>query len=192
MWASYVSAFSTNVNEVFASDGVLSEVACASSNTCSTDQLAFRAVLARGLANALTLTSASNNASSNPLASSLRTRIRGILQTSATGAAAQCSGGSSGTICGSDWSSARWDGTQGLGQSLSALEVILANLPARPLAAVNSTMPTPGNGTIPSGSPAVGSNNGTGGSAYSSDARGVRTSVFAMAGVVCAAALLVL
>jgi mannan endo-1,6-alpha-mannosidase len=55
-------------------------------------------------------------------------RIEFILQQSAKGAAKQCSGGEEGTICGSDWGSAEWDGSQGLGEDLSALNVILGNL----------------------------------------------------------------
>jgi len=63
-----------------------------------------------------------------------------MLRESAKGAAAQCSGGANGTTCGSDWSSGEWDGTQGLGEDLSALNVIVANLPsAGRLATVNSS-----------------------------------------------------
>lgn len=67
-------------------------------------------------------------------------RIAFILQQSAKGAAAQCVGGENGTTCGSNWASSEWDGTEGLGQDLSALNVILANLPlTAQLATVNSS-----------------------------------------------------
>lgn len=67
-------------------------------------------------------------------------RINFVLRQSAMGAAAQCVGGDNGTTCGSDWGSSEWDGTEGLGQELSALNVILANIPlAGRLATVNSS-----------------------------------------------------
>lgn len=67
-------------------------------------------------------------------------RIDFILQQSARGAAAQCSGGDHGTTCGADWTSDEWDGTQGLGEDLSALSIILANIPITGrLATVNDT-----------------------------------------------------
>lgn len=67
-------------------------------------------------------------------------RINFVLRQSAMGAAAQCVGGDNGTTCGSDWGSSEWDGTEGLGQELSALNVILANIPLTGrLATVNSS-----------------------------------------------------
>jgi mannan endo-1,6-alpha-mannosidase len=90
-------------------------------------------------------------------------RIDFILQQSAKGAAAQCSGGDKGTTCGSDWASAKWDGTQGLGQDLSALNVILANLrlPGS-LATVNET--ASGSGAAGNTSTATGGGGGVNGS----------------------------
>lgn len=66
-----------------------------------------------------------------------------------TGAAAQCTGGDRGTACGSDRSnmSSTWDGTNGLGKSLKALDVILANKPAKAYATVKETVGTTGNST---------------------------------------------
>jgi mannan endo-1,6-alpha-mannosidase len=56
------------------------------------------------------------------------------------GAARQCSGGKSRTACGSDWGAEEWDGSEGLGQDLSALNVFLGNLPMKGgLASVNGT-----------------------------------------------------
>lgn len=142
------------VNSTFASgtngssaNGTITEVACAASNNCNTDQLAFRAVLARALAQTRALVpetplwtndkpinvsdpyniSASLDARTPTW--SIRERIDFMLQQSAKGAAAQCSGGNNGTTCGSDWASNEWDGTEGLGQDLSALNIILANIP---------------------------------------------------------------
>ncbi|KAK3671669.1 hypothetical protein LTR78_008402 [Recurvomyces mirabilis] len=50
------------------------------------------------------------------------------LQASAQGVAGQCDGGSDGVTCGMEWNSTKWDGTYGIGQQLSALSVIQANL----------------------------------------------------------------
>jgi mannan endo-1,6-alpha-mannosidase len=70
-----------------------------------------------------------------------------VLRTSALGAAAQCSGGTSGTACGSDWGKEEWDGTQGLGEDLSALNIFLANIPfGGRLATMNGTASGAGGG----------------------------------------------
>jgi len=169
----YITLFS-RANLTFSSGGIanstngtITEVACAPNKNCNTDQLAFRAPLARALAqiNALTpdtrLYQSSNttlpNGQTMPQANlseplwTVHERVNFILQTSARGAAAQCSGGSNGTTCGSDWSNSTWDGTEGLGQDLSALNIILANLPAGPLANATVTRPgpAPGNSSAP-------------------------------------------
>jgi mannan endo-1,6-alpha-mannosidase len=51
------------------------------------------------------------------------------LAASAKAAALQCSGGENGRMCGLTWvKGAKWDGTQGAGQQMSALEVVMSNL----------------------------------------------------------------
>jgi mannan endo-1,6-alpha-mannosidase len=51
------------------------------------------------------------------------------LRTSAAAAAEQCCGGNNGRMCGLSWSKkSQWDGTQGVGQQMAALEVIQSNL----------------------------------------------------------------
>jgi mannan endo-1,6-alpha-mannosidase len=73
-------------------------------------------------------------------AASFHEQIDFVLRTSAQGAAAQCSGGTSGTACGSDWGEEEWDGTEGLGQDLSAMNIFLANIPFEgKLATMNAT-----------------------------------------------------
>ncbi|EMC92366.1 glycoside hydrolase family 76 protein [Baudoinia panamericana UAMH 10762] len=159
-WNVFPFSFFVNANSTFANnDNILTEIACAPSNTCNTDQLAFRAILARGLATArdLTLDTTIRRQSPNGTASTVLGTLHGlvnrILQASAQGAALQCSNSTSGSICGSDWTRSSWDGTQGLGQQLSALEILLANLPARPLLDINSTAPATvgGNATAANG-----------------------------------------
>ena len=174
------------INETFASglhgstNGTITEVACAPRDNCNTDSLAYRAILARALAQTRALTdetplwtaddqlnvpspqNISASLGNGTRAWSIHERIDFILQTSAKGAAAQCSGGATGTTCGSDWASSEWDGTEGLGQDLSALNVILANIPfTGELATVNSSATEVGgssaagkNGTGADGAPA--------------------------------------
>jgi mannan endo-1,6-alpha-mannosidase len=136
-------------------NGTLTEIACAARKNCNVDALAFRAILARALSVTraltpdveMTATPSGGNVSSGEPAWSLHERIDFILRTSAMGAAAQCSGGKSGTTCGSDWGSEEWDGSEGLGQDLSALNVFLANIRFEgKLASVNGTASGSGNG----------------------------------------------
>ena len=47
---------------------------------------------------------------------------------SGSGAAGQCSGGNDGKTCGMRWNSTIWDGTYGVGQQMSALSAIGANM----------------------------------------------------------------
>lgn len=56
-------------------------------------------------------------------------RIKKVLNASAEAAALQCSGGANGRMCGLSWSKgAAWDGTMGVGQQMSAMEVVQSNL----------------------------------------------------------------
>lgn len=50
------------------------------------------------------------------------------LQASAAAAAAQCTGGSNGRMCGLSWSSGAYDGTTGVGQQMAAMSVVFTNL----------------------------------------------------------------
>lgn len=106
-------------------------------NPCNwTDELAFKAILARAWANLKNLNS-----------SVPQDDVRNWTSASAVGAAAQCSGGENKTTCGSDWTSSVWDGSQGLGQDLSALEIFLANLPAKQLFNASTATTLSGNAT---------------------------------------------
>ena len=192
------------INATFASglhgstNGTITEVACARLNNCNTDQLAFRAVLARAMAQVRDLTSdtrlyRSKNETidgqtvptanhSEPLWT-IHERINFILETSARGAAAQCSGGKDGTTCGNSWGNSTFDGSQGLGQDLSALNIILANLPAgRPAnSSVTKAAPAPAsNGTTSVGGVGNGSSVGAPAQATASGASGIPASSFAL------------
>lgn len=95
---------------------IMYEPACETVSTCNTDQQSFKAYLGRFLAKTAIL--APYTASS----------INTFLRASAAGAAKSCSGGRDGVTCGSKWYTGNWDGTNGVGQQLSALEVTQALL----------------------------------------------------------------
>lgn len=127
---------------------MLYEVACAPQDNCNTDQRAFLSVLARAYARTIALVPSAN----------VTTAFRSILRNSATSAAMSCG---SNSVCGSNWVSGdeNDDGPAGVGQQLNALEVFLANLPAKALRSANST------GTATSGGSS--SSNGTSGTSSS-------------------------
>ena len=109
-----------NTSAVFFSSNpanVMIEQACEGPNTCNTDNYSFKAYFSRWLV------------SSTTYAPFLANTVMPLIKASATAAALQCSGGANGQMCGMKWTQgANWDGTQGVGQQMSALEIILANL----------------------------------------------------------------
>ena len=92
------------------------EVACEPGGNCDTDQFSFKAYLSRWMAATI------------KVAPWTEPQIMPKLQASALAAAAQCTGGSTGTMCGVKWTTGTFDGKMGLGQQMSALEVIQSNL----------------------------------------------------------------
>ena len=92
----------------------MSEVGCEPYNNCNTDGLTFKSFTMRWLAIATQLVPGSAGT------------IWPYITASATGAAQQCSGG--GDVCGYHWNTATWDGSTGVGQQMSALAAIQANM----------------------------------------------------------------
>ena len=92
------------------------EPQCEPQSNCNTDQLSFKAYLSRWLA------------STTKLAPFTFPIIKPLLAASAQGAMAQCSGGKSGRVCGLKWAESDWDGSEGIGQQMAALEVLQCNL----------------------------------------------------------------
>lgn len=92
------------------------EVACEPNNNCNVDQLSFKAYLSRWMA------------ATTKVAPWTSDQILPLLASSAQAAAQSCSGGNDGNVCGTKWTQAGWDGTFGVGQQMSALEVIQSNL----------------------------------------------------------------
>lgn len=97
---------------VFFNHSILYEAACQPSKTCNTDQRSFKAYFARFLG----LTA--------QLVPDTRTQIMNYITSSAEGAAQSCSGGFDGHTCGLNWFAHGWDGYYGLGEQMSALEIM--------------------------------------------------------------------
>jgi mannan endo-1,6-alpha-mannosidase len=107
---------SSGVNLYF-TNGVMHEQACEDTGHCNTDQLSFKAYYSRWLA------------ATTKSAPFTYNTIKPLLKTSAAAAAQQCSGNVFSNACGAKWTQGTtWDGTNGVGQQMSALEVIQGNL----------------------------------------------------------------
>jgi len=92
------------------------EVACEPGRTCNYDEPSFKAYLSRWMA------------ATTQLAPFTTDAIMPKLRASAQGAAAQCSGGTDGATCGQKWAQPQWDGKYGVGEQMSAMSVMQANL----------------------------------------------------------------
>lgn len=93
---------------------IMTETTCADSGNCNNDQRSFRSLFSR----CLSLTAS--------LMPDIHDKIyNDWLVPSAKGAAAACSGGTDGITCGQNWAIGSWDGLYGLGEQMSALEVIM-------------------------------------------------------------------
>jgi Glycosyl hydrolase family 76 len=108
--------FPTTIVDKPGSPNVMVEVSCEPAKKCNPDQTSFKAYTSRWLAVTAQLC---------PWAAA---KIKPKLQGSAQGAAKQCSGGDSGSWCGQNWNADVWDGFQGVGEQMSALATIGANL----------------------------------------------------------------
>jgi mannan endo-1,6-alpha-mannosidase len=96
---------------------IMSETACEAVQKCNIDQQSFKAYLSRWLA------------ATTRLIPDLKTRIMPLLESSALAAAKSCvDKGAEGAACGTRWFELSFDGLTGVGQQMSALEVMQANL----------------------------------------------------------------
>jgi hypothetical protein len=114
-WKGRITGFLNHTGTFFPADkgGVMVEI-CEPSQKCNIDQWSFKASFSRWLA----ITAG--------LAPFTQAQIMPLLQKSAVAAAKQCTGGG-GNQCGSRWYQ-DFDGNVGVGQQMSALSVIQANL----------------------------------------------------------------
>lgn len=121
MWEQRVNSMMKGI-AVFFPDGknIMVEVACENNGKCNVDQRSFKAYLARWMAAA------------TKMAPFIYDDVMTYLSTSARAAALQCSGGANGRLCGMRWQDgAKWDGADGVGEQMAALEVIQSNLIAK-------------------------------------------------------------
>ena len=101
---------------------ILFEATCELDYSCNVDQLSMKAYLARWMAG------------TSLMAPWTAGKIGRLLRTSAQGAAASCTGAPDGNTCGVRWYTNAFDDKTGVGQQLSAMEVMYALL-------VNETTP---------------------------------------------------
>lgn len=118
---------------------IMVEIACEPQLTCNNDQPSFKAYLSRWMA------------ATTQIAPFTVNFIQPKLHASAQGAAGQCSGGASGNTCGRMWYKNTWDGKTGVGEEMSALSVIQANLISKVPGPVSAN-----NGGTSKGNPAAG------------------------------------
>src|SRR4051812_41827161 len=118
MWKARVEGLLTNLLTVFFPNGVAKEISCESEETitCTTDMLSFKGYIHRWLAVVA------------QLAPFTKDRILNTLHSSTSAAVSQCTGGSSGRVCGFRWNQGVYDGTDGAGQEMNVLGALLSLL----------------------------------------------------------------
>ena len=119
-WQPHVDGFIGVAQASFTDKGVLQESKCEPNGDCNTDQLSFKAFLSRWLAQ------------TSALVPSTHSQITPLLQASVDSAIASCN---SDNTCGIRWPTAEYDGTQGVGQQMAALEIVQGQL------AISATLP---------------------------------------------------
>ncbi|ODV70909.1 glycoside hydrolase family 76 protein [Cyberlindnera jadinii NRRL Y-1542] len=95
---------------------ILNERACEVYSTCNQDQRIFKGIYLRSLGQA------------SRLLSSLRQTIIDLVSPSINGAVHACTGGASGHECGMKWTINGFDGSYGMQEQISALEVMLTTI----------------------------------------------------------------
>ena len=93
---------------------IIAEVGCEPENNCNTDGLTFKSFTLRWLA------------MTTQLVPETWDTIWPYIAASAEGAAGQCSGDNN--ECGYHWDTETWDGSTGVGQQMSALAAVAANM----------------------------------------------------------------
>ncbi|ELR03369.1 hydrolase 76 protein [Pseudogymnoascus destructans] len=124
IWKARVQGLLDRSIKVFsdAATGIIIERDCELTEpaSCNTDQKSFKAYITRWMA------------ATSKVAPFTADTISKFLLTSAKAAAAQCTGGVKGRACGLRWvhngQTGVWDGTTGVGEEMSALEVIQSTL----------------------------------------------------------------
>jgi mannan endo-1,6-alpha-mannosidase len=102
--------------EFFATNDIAVETACEPIGNCDTNGFTFKGYTIRWLA----ITA--------QLVPELADQIWPYIKASGVAAAGQCSGGTDGHTCGMKWTQTTWDGSYGVGQQMSALSAVGANM----------------------------------------------------------------
>lgn len=127
-WKDRLDKILNGASSFFFKDYIMYEMSCQNANTCNNDQRCFKAIFSRMLGKV------------SVLAPHTAAQISNLLQKSAEGAAKSCTGGTDGHTCGLNWQLGANDGKYGLGEQMSALEVmnnlLIMSKPA-PFTAVN-------------------------------------------------------
>lgn len=110
LWETRVNGI-LNSSSVFFADSVMNEVACEANGKCDVDQRSFKAHLSRWMA------------ATAKVAPFTKSSIISLLGSSATAAAKTCTAGDDGNQCGLRWTLGANDGSMGVGEQMSALEV---------------------------------------------------------------------
>jgi len=118
-WRSRVQGLLERSKIFFTEDRIIFEAVCERNGKCDVDQRSFKAYLARWMAACTTVAPWTYDT------------IMPYLRTSAMAAAQSCVGGNDGVTCGHKWWVDGWDGQYGVGEQMSALEVIQSNLVER-------------------------------------------------------------
>lgn len=116
-WGGRVQTMWNGAMPLFFKNGVMWEYLCeenVGAGECNNDQSSFKAYLSRW------------SAVTSLLAPFMYDQIMPLLKSSAAAVPQQCIGGANGRMCGRQWTSPTWDGSQGVGQQMSAMAVILA------------------------------------------------------------------
>lgn len=116
MWKERLNKLLDGANVFFTGPekNIMTEVACEGVDRCNIDQQSFKAYLSRWYAAITKWVPETFDV------------VMPLLRASAVRAAAQCTGGNNGRMCGLKWVSGKWDGTTGVGQQMAALEVTLS------------------------------------------------------------------
>ncbi|KAF2404238.1 mannan endo-1,6-alpha-mannosidase [Trichodelitschia bisporula] len=115
-WKNAVMGIVNQTDVFFQDGGIMKEVACEDNGKCDVDQRSFKAYLARWMAATI------------KVAPFTKEVIMGYLSASAVAAAATCTGGDDGNACGLRWTKKVNDGSLGVGEQMSALEIIQGTL----------------------------------------------------------------
>ena len=115
-WAARTQGFLAAANATFFSPfpnatNIMYESICEPSSSCDTDQFSFKAYVSRWMV------------ATTQMLPALKSDIMALITPSAQAAALSCQGLDA-NVCGTKWYVGGWDGTQGLGQQLSALETV--------------------------------------------------------------------